>query len=141
LAKEFGIDPHDLLAQQQALFAAEQAREKKVREERQKAIIEPRQRIGEQKEHHTTATIHLPPVCQPSPEHEIMQGETSSFQYTYMNAPGKLYKCSNWFPKEGDGVMLSLVQPHWQMQCIQVYSTDPIYTKHRNFFSYLDQLL
>ena len=114
MAKEFGIDPHDLLAQQQALFAAEQAREKKVHEERQKAIIEQRQRIGEQKEHHTTATIHLPPVCQPSPEHGIMQGETSSFQYTYMNAPGKLYAntvisspksgmvlCSAWYSHTG----------------------------------------
>ena len=79
MAKEFGIDPHDLLAQQQALITAEQAREKKVREERQKAMIEQGQRIGERREHHTSATIHLPPVCQPSPEHEIMQGETTSF--------------------------------------------------------------
>ena len=30
--------------------------------------------------------------------------------------------------------MLSLVQPHWQMQCIEVYSTDPIYTKHGKIF-------
>jgi len=33
LAKEFGIDPHELPAQQQALITAEQAKGKKVHEE------------------------------------------------------------------------------------------------------------